>query len=205
MIGDDEQQDASRAGAFDPRYDPAFQRGYTPRPGEVARTRTRSAGYRAPGSRTRRNEWDDDGERDRRPDDLFDSGGDEQQTAVVPSIAEGPLVIAAPASGVLDRLDVSPRRNRWMLALWLVGAGFVVLGIVFYTISVSISYAGPAPGSDVGSLVIAQLGWMLAAPLVTVGLLTLVALLFLTAVVGRRASGDDEQGDGGADGEDGGL
>jgi hypothetical protein len=63
-----------------------------------------------------------------------------------------------------------------------------VLGIVLYALSVSISYAGPTPGSDVGSLVFAQLGWMLAGPLVTTGLLTLVALLFLTALSGRRGT-----------------
>lgn len=205
MIADDEQQDTSRAGGFDPRYDPAFQRGYTPRPGEVTRTRSRSAGSRSGGSRTRRSEWDDD-QVDRRQDRPFD-GGDEQQGASAPSAtaADPSIVIAAPAPGLLDRLDVSPRRNRWMLALWLLGAGFVVLGIVFYTISVSISYAGPAPGGDVGSLVIAQLGWMLAAPLVTVGLLTLVALLFLTALVGGRSTDVDGEGESGADGEDDGV
>jgi len=39
----------------------------------------------------------------------------------------------------------------------------------------------------VTALVFAQLGWMLAGPLITVGLLTLVGLLFLTALVGRRS------------------
>ncbi|MGH1524554.1 hypothetical protein ACRAWC_11135 [Leifsonia sp. L25] len=34
---------------------------------------------------------------------------------------------------------------------------------------------------------ISQLGWMLAGPLITVGLITLVALLFLTALAGRGA------------------
>lgn len=38
MIADDEQ-DTARPGGFDPRYDPAFQRGYRPQPGERARTR----------------------------------------------------------------------------------------------------------------------------------------------------------------------
>jgi hypothetical protein len=198
MIGDDEQQDVSRADGFDPRYDPAFQRGYTPRPGEVARTRSRSSGSRAGGPRTRIGEWDDG---DRRQDERLDGGGDAQGGAA-PSDAAAPVVIAAPAPGLLDRLDVSPRRNRWMLALWILGAGFVVLGIVFYAISVSISYAGPAPGGDVGSLVFAQLGWMLAAPLVTVGLLTMVALLFLTALVGRRAAGNDGEGEGDEEAEE---
>lgn len=206
MIADDEQRDASRADDFDPRYDPAFQRGYTPRPGEVARTRTRPSGVRTPSTaRTRRWDADDDLQADGRAG-LFDGAADEQPAATLEATAGGPVILAAPARGLLDGLDVSPRRNRWMLALWLVGAGFVVLGIVFYCISVSISYAGPAPGGDVGSLVIAQLGWMLAAPLVTVGLLTLVALLFLTALVGwRSASAGDGEGEGEEEGEGEGL
>ncbi|MDN4613774.1 hypothetical protein P5G50_04840 [Leifsonia sp. F6_8S_P_1B] len=198
MIADDEQQDVSRAGGFDPRYDPAFQRGYTPRPGEVARTRTRAPGSRSTAAaRPRRWDGDDDRARYDDRDGFFDGGNDEQPAVAEAAPAGAPVVFAAPAPGLLDRLDISPRRNRWMLALWLVGAGFVVLGIVFYCISVSISYAGPAPGGDVGSLVIAQLGWMLAAPLVTVGLLTLVALLFLTALVGwRSAAAGEGEGDG---------
>ena len=62
----------------------------------------------------------------------------------------------------------------------------VVLGIVLYSVSVSLSYSAATPSSDVGTLVISQLGWMLAGPLITIGLATLVALLFLTALAGRR-------------------
>ena len=71
-------------------------------------------------------------------------------------------------------------------SVWIVGAGLVVLGIVLYSVSVSLSYTGSTPSTDVGSLVISQLGWMLAGPMITIGLATLVGLLFLTALAGRR-------------------
>jgi len=85
-------------------------------------------------------------------------------------------------------------------ALGIVGGGLVVVGIVLYSVSVSLSYTGSTPSTDVGSLVISQLGWMLAGPLVTIGLLTLVALLFLTALSGRRATRTvvEEDGEDGA-------
>ncbi|MGH1550337.1 hypothetical protein ACRAWB_14655 [Leifsonia poae] len=117
----------------------------------------------------------------------------EPGAALEPASA-APAYVVGP--GALARLDVSPRRNPLILALWIVGGGFVLLGIVLYCISVTSSYSGPTPSSDVGSLVFAQLGWMLAGPLITVGLLTLVGLLFLNALAGRRApveaSPDDE-------------
>ena len=38
----EERDDGDRTGGFDPRFDPAFQRGYKPQPGERPRTRVRS-------------------------------------------------------------------------------------------------------------------------------------------------------------------
>jgi hypothetical protein len=79
--------------------------------------------------------------------------------------------------------------------------GFVVLGVVLYSVSVSLSYAGPTPSTDVGALVLSQLGWMLAGPLITIGLATIVALLFLTALAGRRRRPAEYSG--GVDARDG--
>ena len=117
-----------------------------------------------------------------RPSDIapLATGGTAASTAAG---AVEPVVV----SGPLARLELNPKRNPYILALWIIGAGFVVLGIALYCISVTASYSGPTPSSDVGSLVFAQLGWMLAGPLITAGLLTLVGLLFLTAIAGRRA------------------
>ncbi|WP_285115032.1 hypothetical protein [Leifsonia sp. fls2-241-R2A-40a] len=206
----EERDDSGGAGGFDPRYDATFQRGYQPQPGERQRTRVRSdapdAPYRRPSSLVR-------GRDESAPalpsepvspyeaaalalaDDRVATVGDDPMTR---SFAEAAPGASVPAGGpsVWDRLDLNPRRNPIVLALWVIGGGFVVLGIVLYCISVTSSYSGPTPSTDVGSLVFAQLGWMLASPLITVGLLTLVGLLFLTVLAGRRtrdeSPGDDE-------------
>lgn len=203
MIVDDEQKDAARG--FDPRYDPQFQRGYRPQPGEQPRTRVRTAPVpdRVPDVESERSRSDDGRS-------SMEAATLSVDPAALPRVASGALdspsgdpgspvtadlgaeraelvrAYAVPAPSLLDRLDLSPRRNPLMLALWIVGAGLVVLGIVLYSVSVSISYTGSTPSTDVGSLVISQLGWMLAGPMITIGLATLVALLFLTALAGRR-------------------
>ena len=183
----EEQDGSGRGDAFDPRYDPSFQRGYQPQPGERAQTRVRAdapdSAYRRPSSLLQRpaeTETDDD----LPPLDVRTALVREPEAPLEPASAAPAYVVG---SGALARLDVSPRRNPLILALWIVGGGFVLLGIVLYCISVTSSYSGPTPSSDVGSLVFAQLGWMLAGPLITVGLLTLVGLLFLNALAGRRA------------------
>lgn len=209
----EERDDGDRAGGFDPRFDPAFQRGYRPQPGERPRTRVRSTATdptfrRAPSPVRGR---DDAAPEPSEPVSAYDAAAlsfeegrdappadDRMLTAVpVPGLAAASLDAppAASTPGFWETLDVNPRRNPVLLALWLIGGGFVVLGIALYCLSVATSYSGPTPTSDVGALVFAQLGWMLASPLITVGLLTLVALLFLTALAGRargRASADEE-------------
>ncbi|WP_374009085.1 hypothetical protein [Leifsonia sp. LS-T14] len=188
-----EEQDTSDRGGFDPRFDPSFQRGYQPKPGERQQTRVRGdapdSAYRRPGSVLQRpveppveSPVPSQLDADRAPISV------EYDTDPMPASlagAESAYVVAGP--GLLAHVDVNPRRNPLILTLWIIGAGFVVLGIVLYCISVTSSYSGPTPSSDVGSLVFAQLGWMLAGPLITVGLLTLVGLLFLTALAGRSA------------------
>jgi len=180
----EEQDTSDRAGGFDPRFDPSFQRGYQPQPGERSQTRVRGdapdSAYRRPASLLQRPV--ESPIEEHRPPVAVD---DDSDLALTPEPTADPAYVVA-APGILARLDVSPRRNPLILTLWIVGAGFVVLGIVLYCISVTSSYSGPTPSSDVGSLVFAQLGWMLAGPLITVGLLTLVGLLFLTALAGRR-------------------
>lgn len=200
MIVDDEQKDAAHG--FDPRYDPQFQRGYRAQPGERPRTRLRAAPPAGEPERLRTRTRDDE------PAPPMEAPAMPVSPVALPRVAPGPpasttgvsaavdpawagpvRAVAVPAPGVLDRLDLAPRRNPLILALWLVGGGLVVLGIVLYSVSVSISYTGSTPSTDVGSLVISQLGWMLAAPMITVGLATLVGLLFLTALAGRRPAG----------------
>ncbi|WP_426626081.1 hypothetical protein ACPPVW_08635 [Leifsonia sp. McL0607] len=220
MIVDDEQKDAARG--FDPRYDPQFQRGYRPQPGERPRTRMRTAPAptTAPSTAPTTAVGPEEARSRSRDDDVVPpaeaaamsmnpgalprvtpGAGDtapDAPAAVAPVAERAELVraYAVPAPSLLDRLELSPRRNPLVLALWLVGGGLVVLGIVLYSVSVSLSYTGSTPSTDVGSLVISQLGWMLAGPMITIGLATLVGLLFLTALAGRSRpagrSGEDE-------------
>ena len=192
----EEQDGSGRSGGIDPRYDPSFQRGYQPQPGERAQTRVRvdapDSAYRRPSSLLQRPSeplpqapaYEDE----LPPVDARAALVREPQGELEPASTAQPIVVG---QGFLARLDVSPRRNPLILTLWIVGVAFVVIGIALYCISVTSSYSGPTSSSDVGSLVFAQLGWMLASPLITVGLLTLVGLLFLTALAGRRSAAAD--------------
>lgn len=191
----DERDDSGRAGGFDPRFDPAFQRGYQPQPGERARTRVRAdapdSAFRRPSSLlpTREGSAPAAPTEPLTPYEEAALSLDEGRAALPEQFdagAEGGRTVVVASAGVLSGVELNPRRNPFILALWLIGAGFVVLGIVLYAVSVTSSYNGPTPSNDVGALVFAQLGWMLAGPLIMVGLLTLVGLLFLTALSGRR-------------------
>ncbi len=171
---------------IDPRFDPAFQRGYKPKPGERSRTRVRppqqvtsppgtSAPPRPVSSASDEVPWADD----------------EPEPEVVPAahvveVVSGGVVeevYADEGVPLLAGVETAPRRNRYFLALWVMGIGFVALGILLYVMSVATSYTTTnTNGSDVVQLVFSQLGWMLAAPLITVGLLTLVVLVLIQAL-----------------------
>jgi hypothetical protein len=197
---------------IDPNYDPAFQRGYRPRPGERSRTRLRDSTPATDTSPFRRSVVGDEPhvtpfaltDRDVRPDPDLDLDRKLDLAAEPePEIAD-PLVAQLEALGVdtrpafsgaepapivvgsiLDRVDVSPRRNPFFLVLWILGGGFVVLGIVLYAVSVYTSYTRSSTELDLTTLVFSQIGWMLAGPLVTVGLATIVSLVLLTALRSR--------------------
>ncbi len=172
---------------IDPRFDPAFQRGYKPKPGERSRTHVRPpqqvttppgvapALPRPVSPASDEVPWPDD----------------EPEPEVVPpafvvEVVPGAAVeqdFAAEGVNILAGVETTPRRNRYFLALWVMGIGFVALGILLYVMSVATSYTTTnTSGSDVVQLVFSQLGWMLAAPLITVGLLTLVVLVLIQAL-----------------------
>ena len=192
MIADDEQ-DTARPGGFDPRYDPAFQRGYRAQPGERARTRVRAVTPAPARDRPRAHA------RAAAPaPEAADSASfiAEAPTPAPQAVAEpAPAVVAVPS--LLAGAELSPRRNPLMLALWITGAGLVVLGIVIYAVAVNASYTTSYNGAagDVGMQVLTQIGWVLAGPMITIGFATLVALLFLTAIAARRRapSADDDE------------
>lgn len=212
MAVDEANRETADRGDFDPRYDPAFQRGYQPKPGERPRTRVRdaaaTAAFQRPAARAVEPvERADRAERVERVDASADAeyGVVEAEAeaaafapapgaAITPTAAIDPTAapalaqaaLAQPArGGILATVDFSPRRNRAVLTLWLVGAALIALGILLYVMSVFTSYTNPSSGSDVTGLVFSQLGWMLAGPLITVGLATLVVLLALTLLSSR--------------------
>ncbi|GIT81332.1 hypothetical protein LLS1_30010 [Leifsonia sp. LS1] len=201
MIADDEH-DTARSGGFDPRYDPAFQRGYRPQPGERPRTTVRSASGTAASGRVAsgaRTASPTSSARDVSPlDDIAAAGTAdtswEQSAEPVtgPAVAPYAAAPAVPAPSPLASVELSPRRNPYMLALWIVGAALVVLGVVVYAVAANTSYTNnySGTGSDVATQVFIQIGWVLAGPMITIGFATLVALLFLTALTGRRRSSD---------------
>ncbi|GAA1447936.1 hypothetical protein [Leifsonia poae] len=217
---------------FDPRFDPAFQRGYQPAPGERTRTRVRSqadadAPFRRPSPGTapaaarvadapHADAPRSDASRDSRfADDLRtldqrlapDPVNAAYGTGVTPGAEvdadvpgpDAPAVIVEPVvvrGSFLDGLDVSPRRNPYFLALWIIGGGFVILGVVLYIVSVFTSYtSSPTSSQDVTTLVFSQVGWMLAGPLIEVGLATIVALVILSALTARRAGSSGQPDD----------
>ncbi|MGJ4845835.1 hypothetical protein [Leifsonia sp. Le1] len=207
MAVDEANRETADRGDFDPRYDPAFQRGYQPKPGERPATRMRDAAATAAFQRPAPRAVDpveraDRAERVERVDASADAEYDVVEaeavpyappTGAAPAPATAPALTAAPAlahpasGGILATVDFSPRRNRAVLTLWLVGGGLVALGILLYVMSVFTSYTNPTSGADVTGLVFSQLGWMLAGPLITVGLATLVLLLALTLLSARPA------------------
>lgn len=199
---------------IDPNYDPAFQRGYRPRPGERSRTRLRDGAPTSDTSPFRRSVAGDeprvtpfaltdrdvhpDPDLDRNPDLVAEPGLEPESEIADPLVAQlealgvdtrpafsgaepAPIVVGS----ILDRVDVSPRRNPFFLVLWILGGGFVVLGIVLYAVSVYTSYTSSSTELDLTTLVFSQIGWMLAGPLVTVGLATIVSLVLLTALRSR--------------------
>jgi hypothetical protein len=176
------------ANDIDPRFDPAFQRGYKPKPGERARTRVKPAEQvtSAPGpapaasprlvsSAADEVPWPDD-----EPEPEVAPPG--HIVEVVSGVAVQQDFVDEGAN-LLAGVETAPRRNRYFLALWVMAIGFIALGILLYVMSVATSYTtNNTNGSDVVQLVFSQLGWMLAAPLITVGLLTLVVLVLIQAL-----------------------
>ena len=172
---------------IDPRFDPAFQRGYKPKPGERSRTRVRPtqqvtgppgaapAPARPIAPASDEVPWPDD---EPEPEPL--------PAAHVVEVVSGVVVeqdFAEEGANILAGVETAPRRNRYFLALWVMGIGFIALGILLYVMSVATSYTITSTnGSDVMQLVFSQLGWMLAPPLITAGLLTLVVLVLIQAL-----------------------
>ncbi|WP_223693509.1 hypothetical protein [Leifsonia poae] len=195
---------ADAPGGIDPRFDPVFQRGYRARPGEQPRTRLRPSTPASDATAASAVEERIVAPLPSRPPTVDSVVPSAEGGSVEPDpldvfevdrfdvgAALADVSLGAPAAGILDRAELSPRRNPYMLALWVMSGGFIVLGIVLYTITLYTSYSNnPTGEQDITMLVFSQLGWMLAAPLVTVGLITIVTLVLLTAIRARATTPD---------------
>lgn len=173
--------------SLDPRFDPAFQRGYQPRAGEFIRVERRPAPEATkPAQQQRASE----------PQQSTQPPQRRAEATASPSanVVHEELVHAtAPeqAASVEDwggedatgdaRVTATPPRNPYVVALWIIGVGSVVLGLVLYILSATSGLATSSASNDQFQMLIFQLGWVFATPLVTVGLATIVGLLFLSA------------------------
>ena len=160
--------DATRP-RFDPRHDPLFQRGYDPA-------------------------------------DPVSPAGRRDAPAPAPAPAPLPAGTSAPARGVaadasayshlgLVELGLEtdekpwPRRNPYLRALWITGVALVVVGIGLAwqanAHSPNYSYTG---GAVPLAMILQQLVWILVPSMVTVGMATIVALVFWEAHHWRTAN-----------------
>ncbi|TAM70720.1 MAG: hypothetical protein EPN48_05060 [Microbacteriaceae bacterium] len=175
---------ARAADGVDPRYDPAFQRGY--RLG-TARPESADAVAQAPApdavaqaAATPLASAASDG---RRTPDRRQPGG---------SVPTGVPVDDSTGTSSGDQAEWepvshAPRANPYVTALWIIGIGFVVAGVgAQYWAQNSSANAGfdPSHGTPL-VVVLASLAYSVGGPLITVGLATIVGLLFLAAVSSR--------------------
>ena len=152
----EEHDDSGRAGGFDPRFDPAFQRGYQPQPGERPQTRASAAdapdsAYRRPASllaasrRPRRATADravaagrrrlrcgPRGSPTRRASSPRQAARDDRRSTV----SADPRDRRSPAPASSDGWTSARAATRSSSRCGSSAAGFVVLGIVLYCISV---------------------------------------------------------------------
>ncbi|MEO8907517.1 MAG: hypothetical protein ABI310_05505 [Microbacteriaceae bacterium] len=171
--GDD--ADARHRRTLDPRYDPAFQRGYSGGKGRSASP--------VPVARPA----------------VYESAADESaadESAAGASAADEfaggpPALVPADEVAAPDSQHGAPRSNPYLTALWILGIAFIAIGIgaqFWAQNSTAGSGYDPAHGTPLVG-VLASLAYSLGGPLITVGLATVVGLLFLAAVRFRPRRG----------------
>jgi hypothetical protein len=179
---------------IDPRYDPRFQRGYQAADAAPA-PRASTSGVR-PTSSGRRAQRDaalaepaPEPDRPALPDGATASAG--AALAETPATPPAPQGSAGPEPEVEYHGPAPRRSNPWLVALWAIGVGFVVLGVGMIVVVQSINqttvyatsgYGDPTPKMFI---IFMNVAYSASGPLITVGLGTIVALLFQRAL-GRR-------------------
>ena len=191
---------------FDPRYDPAFQRGYRADSSARARSGRASRERAAKEERVGREERGVDAHpaapreresmpRERAPRERAPLASAPREPAPrepVPRepapVASDPLDAGGASDGELQRFQPPRRGNPYIVALWIIGVGLVVTAVSFQAWAQSHSTAISYNSADGVPLmaVLLNLAYALSGPLVTVGLGTIVGLLFLSAVRRRR-------------------
>lgn len=147
---------------FDPRFDPAFQRGYEPS----------RHGFESGAPRT--------GAKNADPPEPIGSG--EPRERPRPAESEPPVVDAAAAAGQPGAGPVQP--NPFERTLGVIAAGLVIVGVGAIFWANNSNYNGP--GETWGwHQALQSLVWALSSPMITVGLATGVGLLFRRAITWR--------------------
>ncbi len=145
---------------FDPRHDPIFQRGYRPDAG--------------PRPTARQPEFT------RQPEPAPTRTPDGAQPGAHAFGAAEPgdvRVVGDPAA-----VGETPR-NPYFLALWITAVVLIVAGVALEWRSVALAdYGYSSPGQVSIEAIIQQLTWVIAPILITVGLSTIIALLFWQAI-----------------------
>lgn len=182
------QPDSRSAPPVDPRFDPAFQRGYrrSQAPASATDASAMDASARKPPPKA--GDRSADG---RAAPRAFGRARDETE-ADVRSSTTG----VADSSGEFDPDDArndaevphfegrAPRTNPYLTALWIIGVGFVITGIgtqLWAQMQAgNVSY-DPTGGVPLNAVLL-NLAYSVGGPMITTGLATIVGLLFLLAV-----------------------
>lgn len=160
--------DSNSEPRFDPRHDAIYQRGYQ-------QGRASSA---APLS-----------------DTVGGAGAQplapHEPVSAEPHAGEGPANSGVSDAGRIDQPGmpdaaeaVESQRNPYFLALWIIASVLIVAGVALEWRSVALADYGytSAPGEVPLEAIIQQITWVVAPIMITVGALTIVALLFWRGV-----------------------
>jgi hypothetical protein len=173
--GECETSDSS----IDPRFDPAFQRGYRPEPDIVTTAQqppVRMPAVLRPASGIRENA---PAERASEDASVEPPGGAEPTADGEPQGTE-----PSPDDETPNVQLRPPRANPYLTALWIIGIGFVVVGIAtqFWARTTIMSFSYQPGGGTSVDAVLLNLTYSVGVPMITMGLATIVGLLFLLAV-----------------------
>lgn len=184
---------APKAGAdtdeptFDPRHDAVFQRGYDPAASAPSAAPPARAARRVsppPPSRDLSTLQGDVNVLKSRLGEVSgrDSGSVEEQAT--DAAGQAPLTPLVP-----DASASETGRNPFIVALWFIGVAFVAGGVILqWQASVS-GYNSSFSADEIPvEVIIQQLVWTITPTMISVGAMTLVALVFWHAVTWRAAS-----------------